>query len=170
MPLDILQEPKYDTNSAGRLVNRATGKPIPDFEPVLVFRAQDSKAVHALTAYRDTCNDKAHRAVIQRRINEFKLFAEAFPERMKEPDSAIAVINLQSCESTNVSAHGYDKATQTLAIQFRGGPVYHYLNVPIEIYAEMTGASSIGSFVAKQVRSVFDSVRIDDNLTETAAA
>lgn len=83
------QEPKYTTaTSSGRIVNRETGKPIPDFEPVMIFRAQDVRAVPALWGYHDACVDIAHRAVIKARIADFERFAKEYPERMKEPDSA----------------------------------------------------------------------------------
>lgn len=86
--LSQAQEPKYTTASAtGRIVNRETGKPIPDYEPVMIFRAQDKRAVPALWGYHDACTDAGHRAVIKARIADFERFAVEHPDRMKEPDS-----------------------------------------------------------------------------------
>jgi hypothetical protein len=44
--MDINQERKYDAVD-GKIVNRATGKPIPDDEPIVIFRAKDKLAVLA---------------------------------------------------------------------------------------------------------------------------
>lgn len=79
------QEPKYDAVD-GRLVNRTTGKPIPDDEPVFVLRAQDRKALAALKRYRDDCEYPDQKAAIAKRIDEFAAFQKNHPDRMKEPD------------------------------------------------------------------------------------
>lgn len=85
------QEPKYTTATAtGRLTVRATGKPIPDDEPVFVFRAQDDMALHALRSYHDEIADPEHAAQVLQRIQAFEAFAAAHPERMKAPDTAAA--------------------------------------------------------------------------------
>lgn len=81
------QEPKYTTDAIGRFINRSTGKPIPEDEPVILFRAQDRKALSALRSYHTSCEQADHRAVIGARIRAFEKFAEEHPERMKEPDS-----------------------------------------------------------------------------------
>lgn len=92
------QEPKYTTATAsGRVVNRATGKPIGDDEPIMIFRAQDKNVVPMLWAYYDTCVNADHRAVIKSRIADFERFATEHPDRMKEPDS-----NLRELASANL--------------------------------------------------------------------
>lgn len=81
------QEPKYTTGTKdGRLVNRATGKPIPDDEPVFVLRAQDIRALAALRYYLVSCSEVDHINAVQVRIKDFEAFAAAHPDRMKEPD------------------------------------------------------------------------------------
>ena len=59
-------------------------------------------------------------------------------------------IQMCPCESSRIAAHGYDAASNTLALQFKGkdgpGAVYHYANVTPEIYAEYSKAESIGRF------------------------
>lgn len=85
------QEPKYTTATKdGRIVNRATGKPIPDDEPVFILRAKDYLATAALQAYLDQIEDPEHAAAVQKRIDAFDDFAEANPERMAQPDTAAA--------------------------------------------------------------------------------
>lgn len=87
--LQLAQEPKYTTGTKdGRLINRATGKPIPDDEPVFVLRAQDLHALHAMRHYLVFCTEPDQVAAVNRRIADFEAFAVAHPERMKEPDEA----------------------------------------------------------------------------------
>lgn len=85
--MKVEQEPKYDAVD-GRIVNRATGVPIPDDEPVFVLRAKDANAARTLRAYHMNCHDPKHRAVVARRIADFERFAEDHPDRMKQPDTA----------------------------------------------------------------------------------
>lgn len=86
--LTLEQEPKYTTSrTTGRLCNRDTGKPIPDDEPVFVIRAQDIHAVSALRWYRSVVSEPDQIAAVDKRIEAFKAFVSAHPERMKEPDA-----------------------------------------------------------------------------------
>lgn len=85
--MKLEQEPKYDVNSQGQLINRATGLAIPDDEPVFVLRARDIHAIRTLSFYYAFCENKPHRGIVMQRIVDFRDFAENHPERMKEPDS-----------------------------------------------------------------------------------
>lgn len=89
--LSQAQEPKYTVSQKdGRLVNRATGQPIPDDEPVFILRAKDILATAALQVYLDLIEDPEHAAAVQKRIDAFDNFAEAHPTRIKQPDTAAA--------------------------------------------------------------------------------
>lgn len=63
-------------------------------------------------------------------------------------------IRLQTVDSSQVKAIGYDEETQTLAVTFtRGvGAIYHYPNVTKEIYEAFIGAESIGQFFGKFIK------------------
>ena len=87
MPLTMKQERKYDV-VGGKIVNRSTGKPIPDDEPIMIFRAKDMKAIAAMIEYRNSCTDPVHKDVIQGRIDDFHAFKLANPELCREPDSS----------------------------------------------------------------------------------
>ena len=143
MPLVTSQEPKYTTSTDGKLINRITGKAIPDDEPVMIFRAKDAKSMFALQAYLDVCNNIGHRATIKRRMAEFKDFADANPGLMKEPDTATAEITMEPVTSSNVEAVGYDAASMTLAVKFKSGATYRYFNVPATTYTQMKNAESM---------------------------
>lgn len=81
------QEPKYDAEQgSGRIFNRQTKMVIPDDEPVMIFRARDTHAAAAIAFYANICHNPEHREIVNRRLAEFQRFAEAHPNRMKEPD------------------------------------------------------------------------------------
>lgn len=72
-------------DAQGKFVNRVSGEPIPDDEPVIIFRARDWHSLHVLRAYLEMAEDEHHREAIRDRITEFRAFKTAHPERMKEP-------------------------------------------------------------------------------------
>ena len=72
------------------------------------------------------------------------------------------MIALTDCASSMLDAHGYDAASQTLAVRFKGGgKVYHYRDVPPEVAEAMRGSASIGSYFARHVRGKFEHEAID---------
>lgn len=81
------QEPKYNVDSIGRIVNRHSGETIPDDEPVMIFRARDKNAALMIAYYAKLCSDPEHKAVVKERLHDFVDFSHANPERMKEPDT-----------------------------------------------------------------------------------
>ena len=85
----VSQEPKYDVNGDGRIINRHTREPIPDDEPVFLLRAKDQLAVKALTAYFSAIQDPTHARAVADRLQDFKRFAQEHPERMKAPDTDV---------------------------------------------------------------------------------
>ena len=80
------QEPKYRIRD-GQIVNRESGAPIPDDEPIFVFRAKDRLAVRVLTGYFSAIEDPEHARAVATRLEDFKRFAKEHPERMKDPDT-----------------------------------------------------------------------------------
>ena len=48
--------------------------------------------------------------------------------------------NLIPIQSNNVSAAGYNSASQTLTIQFHGGEIYEYYGVSIDVWIEFLQA------------------------------
>lgn len=78
-------ERKYKIEN-GRLVRRADGVPVPDDEPLFIFRAQDINALPILLAYNIICKSLDHKANVVKSINDFNDFRKNHPERMKEPD------------------------------------------------------------------------------------
>jgi hypothetical protein len=79
------------------------------------------------------------------------------------PRPAIALTPIQS---SNISGHGYDEASQTLAVQFNSGKVYHYAGVEPGVAKDFADAESKGSFFAKNVRPTFAGVHIEPSTDE----
>lgn len=72
-----------------QIVKSSSGEPIPDEEPLILFRGRDRLAVEMLRHYRalavaDGCT-QFHLDGIDNRIEQFDTFARAYPERMKQP-------------------------------------------------------------------------------------
>jgi len=98
------QEPKYDAllfiDGPGqpevhvegncRLVNRETGEPIPDDEPVFVLRAKDSLAMDTIASYLAKAGEAKcsveHMEVVRKRLYDFSAFQVDHADRMKLPD------------------------------------------------------------------------------------
>lgn len=85
----LTQDPKYIIID-GQLANAATREFIPEDEPIFIMRAKDSRAAEAIRCYGESCVDEAHQSVVADREMDFIGFAEEYPERMGEPDTACA--------------------------------------------------------------------------------
>jgi hypothetical protein len=57
-----------------------------------------------------------------------------------------------SVSSSNLHSIGYEPETETLEIKFLKSGVYHYFNVPINIYKELISAYSKGAFFDKYIK------------------
>jgi hypothetical protein len=62
--------------------------------------------------------------------------------------------------SSNVVSVGYDPATLTLVVEFRGGSVYAYAGVPEIVHGELMKAPSVGSFFATRIRPHFEATKV----------
>ena len=49
-------------------------------------------------------------------------------------------MRLSPITSSHLRAAGYDEATRTLSVQFEGGEIYDYYDVPPSVYDEMLNA------------------------------
>lgn len=70
-------------------------------------------------------------------------------------------IALQPVVSGNLKAVGYDKASQTLDVQFSSGRIYRYSGVSPSVHQELIAAESIGSYFARNVRNKFPCVDLE---------
>ena len=79
-----MHERKYKIMN-GQIVKKSNEVPIPDSEPLFVFRAKDRKALPALVAYNMILDNLDQKAEVNKSINDFRRFQEDHPERMGEP-------------------------------------------------------------------------------------
>jgi len=79
-----MRERKYKIKD-GQIVKRSDGTPIPEDEPIFIFRAKDRKALAALVGYSLVLDHPDQRASVQKSINDFREFLERNPESVKEP-------------------------------------------------------------------------------------
>ncbi len=67
-------------------------------------------------------------------------------------------MKLEFVQSSNIIALGYDDATNTMAVQFKGGKVYHYHHVPRDLFETVRDAPSIGREFGYSIKDQFDGV------------
>lgn len=58
----------------------------------------------------------------------------------------------QHVSSSNIRSIGYDPDSTTLEVEFHGGRIYHYYNVPEYIYNGIMSAGSKGSYLHRNVK------------------
>lgn len=59
-------------------------------------------------------------------------------------------------DSSNLKAYRYDKTGMALDVQFKNGSVYRYNGVPMTVAKNLGQASSVGSFFASNVKSIYE--------------
>jgi len=94
MPVRKVIDSKYHIDDEGpggqlRIVKTRNNQPIPDDEPVVLFRARDNLALYTLRIYRILClvNDCTEYQVmaVEKLIEKFEHFANRHNDRMKQP-------------------------------------------------------------------------------------
>jgi len=84
-------DPKYsiEIRDGKPVIVNLSGVPVPDDEPLILFRARDQHALAAILYYQMQCVKGGctpfHMRGIQNRVDAFKTFRNAHPERMKQP-------------------------------------------------------------------------------------
>lgn len=61
-------------------------------------------------------------------------------------------IALTPVKSSNVEAMGYDEATKTARVRFKGGQTYRYTDVPKDLFEAVVGSQSVGK-AAQRLRA-----------------
>ena len=71
-------------------------------------------------------------------------------------------IELKPVESSQIQAAGYDSATQTMAVRFKGSNfVYHYKGVEPDVAKAFDEAESKGRFFGSTIQGAYDFEKID---------
>jgi hypothetical protein len=64
-----------------------------------------------------------------------------------------------------MASAGYDSATRVLEIEFATGAVYHYFDVPLDVYQDLLAAPSQGRLFHNHIRGVFECHRVFDEIS-----
>ena len=64
--------------------------------------------------------------------------------------------------SSMMESAGYDSATRVLEIEFARGAVYHYFDVPLDLYQALLDAPSQGRFFHGRIRGAFEFQRVNE--------
>lgn len=62
-------------------------------------------------------------------------------------------MNRVPVSSSNLSSVGYDESNQVLEIEFNGGRVYQYFDVPKRIHQELMNAASHGKYFHRNIKN-----------------
>ena len=63
-------------------------------------------------------------------------------------------------DSSVIAEVGYDDERALLEVEFKTGRVYHYLDVPPEVFEELIAADSVGGYFNEQIRRGYAAVRV----------
>ena len=66
-------------------------------------------------------------------------------------------------DSSNVRSIGWED--NTLEVEFNSGALYQYIGVPKSLFDEMLASNSKGQFLNSKIKTDFDFVKIDREVT-----
>ena len=75
-------------------------------------------------------------------------------------------IKVHPVESSNIAGIGYHEGSATLAVNFRNGNLYHFLDVKKEDYEDFKGAESVGRHFQTSIRGKFKTVNMGSTKKE----
>lgn len=64
-------------------------------------------------------------------------------------------MNRERVTSSNIFSVGYDAADRTLEVEFHGGSIYQYSDVPASVYQGLLDAPSKGSYFHAHIRTTY---------------
>lgn len=65
-------------------------------------------------------------------------------------------MEMKPVNSSNIAAVGYDAGQKVLAVQFKGGGMYHYKGVPQDLADKFVTAESMGRFLNQIIKPAFE--------------
>jgi hypothetical protein len=67
----------------------------------------------------------------------------------------MAIPDMQSVNSSNIAAVGYDAENITVYVQFMNGSIYAYKGVPEHEFENLRAAPSVGSYLNRNYKNVY---------------
>lgn len=75
-------------------------------------------------------------------------------------------MQMHQITSSQIREIGHDASTETLAVRFNTGALYHYAAFPAAKFAQFMESESKGSFFGKNVKGVHEYTRINEEKKE----
>jgi hypothetical protein len=69
-------------------------------------------------------------------------------------------MEMVAVKSSNVKSVGYDSSSKILVIEFFGGGVYQYFEVPADVHADFMEAPSKGKFFSQHIKNYFKYAKV----------
>lgn len=69
-------------------------------------------------------------------------------------------------KSSQILTIGYDQTARMLEVEFKGGGVYQYLNVPEHVAQELRFSDSVGSYFGANIRGAYRTLKVDPDSGE----
>jgi hypothetical protein len=88
------------------------------------------------------------------------LWAAAHLTRKNFKPEEITNMEREAVASSTVLSAGYDAASETLEVEFKGGTVYQYYNVPDSVYQQFLESDSKGRFLHVYIKNSFPYSRV----------
>ncbi len=63
-------------------------------------------------------------------------------------------------ESSMIRSIGYDPENSTLEIEFNGGEVWHYFDVPESLWYEFENSDSFGKFFHREIKKQYTETQV----------
>jgi hypothetical protein len=63
-------------------------------------------------------------------------------------------------DSSNLARIRYDENTMTLEIEFQGGRVYQYFDVPVQVFEGLRNADSHGQYFNQNIKGYYRYARV----------
>ncbi len=63
-------------------------------------------------------------------------------------------------DSSNITSIGFDPYVGTLEVEFKGGSVYRYFEVPTATYQLLITAESVGKYLAANIRNKYHHAKV----------
>jgi len=64
--------------------------------------------------------------------------------------------------SSSIASVGYHSGSHILELEFEGGRLYQYFDVPREVHYGLMGAESIGRFVNSHIKGKYQCLCLDE--------
>lgn len=82
-------------------------------------------------------------------------------KKVTEPTNDEVQIKMLDVASSNIKAIGYSAFARVLQVDFLSGSRYRYLAVEPDVFKRFTDAPSIGQFLNREIKRVYQYCQID---------